>query len=284
MAKDPIIVHSLKDLRLQVWQWRGQGEVIGYVPTMGALHAGHISLIKIARENATKTIASIYVNPTQFAPGEDLDNYPRTTQEDVEKLALAGCDMVYIPKESLYYDDHSTSISVGAVGEGLETDHRPTFFDGVALVVTKLLNRVAPDLAVFGEKDYQQLCVIKRLVRDLDLPIKIIGAPIMRDEFGLALSSRNAYFDQSGLTLARQLNKILYACADKLLSGEGINNTLRSTQKLLIDEGFDSVDYLELVDKDDLTKITQSDFKKPARLLVVVRCKGIRLLDNCTVG
>lgn len=278
------IVSTLRELRAQIWEWRGLGETIGYVPTMGALHAGHLSLVKLSKSKTSKTVASIYVNPTQFAPGEDFDSYPRETKTDIEKLEAAGCDLVYIPQGSLYDDDHSTYMKVNGVGDGLETDHRPSFFEGVVLIVNKLLNRVQPDIAIFGEKDYQQLTIIRRMVRDLDMPIKIIGGSIMRDDHGLALSSRNAYFDAGGLKIARQLNVMMYECAAKIAGGAGVAETIKATKSAIIAAGFDSVDYLELADKASLEIITAQPFKTPARLLVVARCKGIRLLDNCSVG
>lgn len=280
----PLIIRSLRELRAQMWEWRGFGETIGYVPTMGALHDGHLSLIRLSKQKASKTIASIYVNPTQFAPDEDFGSYPRTTESDIEKLASVGCDAVYIPDGTLYADDHSTYMKVNGVGDGLETDHRPSFFEGVVLVVMKLLNRVQPDVAIFGEKDYQQLTIIRRMVRDMDMPVKIIGSPIMRDAHGLALSSRNSYFDTDGLKIARQLNIILHDCANKLASGDDVEPTLTDTKAAIIAAGFDSVDYLNLADADSLALITAKPFVTPARLLVVARCKGIRLLDNCPVG
>jgi pantoate--beta-alanine ligase len=280
----PLIIRSLSELRAQIWEWRGSGETIGFVPTMGALHQGHLSLIRLSRRKASKTVASIYVNPTQFAPNEDFASYPRTEDSDVEKLTRAGCDLIYIPSGSLYADDHSTYMKVNGVGDGLETDHRPSFFEGVVLVVMKLLNRTAPDYAFFGEKDYQQLTIIRRMVRDMDMPIKIIGGPIARDDDGLALSSRNAYFDEHGLAIARQLNIILYDCAAKLAGGAPIKPAIDAAKNKIIAAGFDSIDYLSLADSRSLKLITKTPFAKPARLLVVARCKTIRLLDNCAVG
>ena len=280
----PLIIRTLRELRSQMWAWRGAGETIGYVPTMGALHNGHLSLIRLSKQKTSKTIVSIYVNPTQFAPDEDFGSYPRPTDRDIEKLADMGCDAVYIPEGTIYADDHSTYLKVNGVGDGLETDHRPSFFEGVVLVVMKLLNRVQPDMAVFGEKDYQQLTIIRRMVRDMDIPVKIIGGPIIRDDHGLALSSRNAYFDTDGLEIARQLNKLMYDCAENLKSGSDVKAALAKTKAAILKAGFDSIDYLELADAASLKFITAQPFVTPARLLVVARCKGIRLLDNCAVG
>lgn len=284
MSGRPIIIRELRELRGQIWEWRGFGQSIGFVPTMGALHEGHLSLVRQAAMQAHKTVASIYVNPTQFAPGEDFEAYPRDEDDDVAKLAAAGCDLVYIPRPgSMYFEDHSTHVSVGGVAEGLETDHRPTFFDGVALVVTKLLNRVAPDIAVFGEKDYQQLATIRRLVHDLDIPVRILGVPIARDDHGLALSSRNKYFDDEGLNIARQLNKIMFECARHVRMGYDISLAIEEARRDLITAGFERVDYISLADPETLDIIGTPQLSGAARLLVAVHCKGVRLIDNCAV-
>ncbi len=281
---DPITVRKQLDLRGQIWEWRGLGQTIAYVPTMGALHEGHLSLVRLAKQKADKVVVSIFVNPTQFAPGEDFESYPRTEDADVKKLASVGCDLVYIPRKgSMYNAHHATKINVGGVADGLETDHRPTFFDGVALVVTKLLNRVAPDYAIFGEKDYQQLATIRRLVADLDMPIQIIGAPIARDNHGLALSSRNEYFDDQGLAIARKLNLIMAECSQQIRSGKDIGEAVSQATSALIDAGFSEVDYVSLADPETLEIITSGQYSKPLRLLIAAHCKGVRLIDNCAV-
>jgi pantoate--beta-alanine ligase len=255
-----------------------------FVPTMGALHDGHLSLVRIAKRAADKVVVSIFVNPTQFAPGEDFEAYPRDIHADLEQLAQEGVDLVYLPQTaSMYPDDHSTQIIVEDVGEGLETDFRPTFFHGVALVVAKLFNRVRPDFAIFGEKDYQQLAVIRRMVRDLDMPIEIIGAPIARDDQGLALSSRNRYFDADGLAVARQLNQIMFATRDDLLAGSDVQPRLVKAQKDLLTAGFSNVDYVALADANSLALQTDGGINKPLRLLIAAHCKGVRLIDNCSV-
>lgn len=281
---NPKIVRTQFDLRGQIWEWRGLGQSIAYVPTMGALHEGHLSLVRLAREKAHKVVVSIFVNPTQFAPGEDFEAYPRTEKADVEKLKSAGCDLVYIPRrDSMYNAHHATHIKVGGVADGLETDHRPTFFEGVALVVTKLLNRVAPDYAIFGEKDYQQLATIRRLVKDLDMPVQIIGAPIARDEHGLALSSRNQYFDEQGLALARNLNVIMKKCVERIHMGHDVGRAAEQARQDLLDAGYSSVDYVSVADPDTLEIVTTGQHTKPLRLLVAAHCKGVRLIDNCAV-
>ncbi len=284
MAETIKIIRSERGIRGQVWEYRGLGETTAFVPTMGALHDGHMSLIRLAKKKADRVIASIYVNPTQFAPGEDFDAYPRTEKHDVALLKAEGADVVYIPKPSSMYDvHHATKIKVGGVAEGLETDHRPTFFDGVALVVTKLLNRVAPDYAIFGEKDYQQLATIRRLVEDLDMPIKIIGAKIARDEHGLALSSRNKYFDAEGLKIARRLNEIMRSCALQMSKGENVNLAMDRSKKALLAAGFSSVDYVEVRSPNSLTVLEGGILNGPARLLVAAHCRGVRLIDNFPV-
>ncbi len=281
---NPKIVRTQFDLRGQIWEWRGLGQSIAYVPTMGALHEGHLSLVRLAREKAHKVVVSIFVNPTQFAPGEDFEAYPRTEKADVEKLKSAGCDLVYIPRrDSMYNAHHATHIKVGGVADGLETDHRPTFFEGVALVVTKLLNRVAPDYAIFGEKDYQQLATIRRLVKDLDMPVQIIGAPIARDEHGLALSSRNQYFDEQGLDLARNLNVIMKKCVERIHMGHDVGRAAEQAKQDLLGAGYSSVDYVSVADPDTLEIVTTGQHTKPLRLLVAAHCKGVRLIDNCAV-
>lgn len=281
---EPIILRTQKGLRGQIWEWRGHGNTIAFVPTMGALHEGHLSLVRLAKKKASKVVVSIFVNPTQFAPGEDFESYPRTEKDDVAKLASVGCNMVYVPRKgSMYNAHHATHIKVGGVAENLETDHRPTFFEGVALVVTKLLNRVAPDIAIFGEKDYQQLATIRRLVADLDMPVKIIGAPIARDEHGLALSSRNQYFDTDGLKKARALNLIMFDCAQSLKKGAEISEATQNAKQALLDVGYSSVDYISVACAKSLEIKISGKVDKPMRLLIAAHCEGVRLIDNCAV-
>ena len=284
MSEKIKIVRAERTLRGRIWEYRGAGETIAFVPTMGALHEGHMTLVKLAKKKADRVVVSIYVNPTQFAPGEDFQAYPRTEKSDVDMLRAEGVDLVYIPKpESMYDVHHATKINVGGVAEGLETDHRPTFFDGVALVVTKLLNRVVPDIAIFGEKDYQQLATIRRLVEDLDMPIKILGAKIARDEYGLALSSRNKYFDEGGLKVARRLNEIMRFCALQMSKGENVDQATDRAAKALLTAGFSSVDYVEVRSPNSLTVLEGGVLNGPARLLVAAHCKGVRLIDNFPV-
>ncbi|WP_292650790.1 pantoate--beta-alanine ligase, partial [Mesorhizobium sp.] len=216
----PLVVDSVAALRAQIRDWRRDGLSVAMVPTMGALHDGHISLVEIALEKAERCVVSIFVNPTQFAPSEDLDKYPRQLARDLDRLAEAGAQLVFTPDVAeMYPAGFATKISVGGPAAGLESDFRPTFFDGVATVVAKLFLQALPDCAVFGEKDYQQLCVVRQLCRDLDLPVDIIGAPTVRDAHGLAMSSRNAYLSEAELEVARQLNVILRRAAVALAAG-----------------------------------------------------------------
>jgi pantoate--beta-alanine ligase len=278
-------VETLTALRARMDGYGADRARTALVPTMGALHEGHLSLVRIAKRVADRVIVSIFVNPTQFAPGEDFEAYPRDMQADLKLLAQEGVDLVYLPsRPSMYQDDHSTSLIIGGVGDGLETDHRPTFFHGVALVVNKLFNRVRPDIAVFGEKDFQQLAVIRRMVRDLDMPVEIIGAPIARDAQGLALSSRNRYFDAEALAVARQLNRILFDARDHLQTGADVATTLQHTHRNILDSGFSDVDYVSLADATSLNLQNEGVVTDKSRLLIAAHCRGVRLIDNCAVN
>ncbi|PHQ68239.1 MAG: pantoate--beta-alanine ligase [Robiginitomaculum sp.] len=280
------IIKSETDLRAQIRHWRnrdsGSAKTIALVPTMGALHAGHISLITKAKTHATKVVASIYINETQFAEGEDKNTYPRDHERDCEMLKAAGCDLVYIP-EKMYGAHHTTTVNVGGPALGLETDHRAHFFGGVALIVTKLLNRVQPDVAIFGEKDYQQLLTIRRLVSDLDMPVRILGAPIMREPDGLAMSSRNLYFDDVGREIAGKLNIIMQSCAEDIAGGADIKTATEKSTLHIIKSGFDSVDYVAVADTNSLELLSGKLENRPARLLIAAHCKGVRLIDNCRI-
>jgi pantoate--beta-alanine ligase len=221
-----------------VQRWKAQGLSVAFVPTMGALHDGHLSLVELALTKAERCVVSIFVNPTQFAPHEDFDSYPRDVVRDLAKLQHAGVHMAYTPDEAQIYPDgdKSSEIKAGAAAQGLESDFRPHFFDGVVNVVSRLFAQVQPDIAIFGEKDFQQLQVITEMVETLALPIQIIGAPIARDKEGLALSSRNAYLSADELAIARQLNKILRGAAQ---SGD-----MDAATQALLNAGFDKVDYV----------------------------------------
>jgi pantoate--beta-alanine ligase len=277
-------VTSISALRTRVKTWRSDGLTIGFVPTMGALHEGHLSLVRLARAHCDKVIASIFVNPAQFAPGEDFAAYPRTFLDDAEKLQGEACDMIYAPDDSVMYPDGFVSeVSVGGPAEGLESAARPHFFKGVATVVAKLLNQVRPDIAVFGEKDYQQLLVIRRLARDLDLDVDIMAGPIAREADGLALSSRNAYLGEAAREQAAQLFAILNTCADALKSGAGRADA-EAEARAAAAEAFDSVDYIEARDPNSLAPLPDGPLSAPARLLAAVRLGEVRLIDNIAVS
>jgi pantoate--beta-alanine ligase len=253
---------------------------IGMVPTMGALHAGHVSLVEEARKQAGHVLVSIFVNPAQFAPNEDFDSYPRTLDADLKKLD-GQADIVFTPTaREIYPDGFATSISVGGPSAGLETDFRPHFFAGVAAVVAKLLIAAMPDVAVFGEKDYQQLLVIRRLVRDLALPVEITGAATLREADGLALSSRNAYLDPADRKIAARLNVILKDAAAQARTGD-----LRAAEATAIEAlwkaGFSHVDYVAIRDAQTLEHITVLD--RPARILAAAKVGKTRLIDNMSI-
>lgn len=277
----PLVLDTVATLRAQVQEWRRQGLRIALIPTMGALHDGHISLVDIARERADRCIVSIFVNPTQFAPSEDLDKYPRQLALDLERLRQAGADLAFTPTAGeMYPAGFATRIIVDGPSSGLETDFRPTFFQGVATVVAKLLLQAAPDIAVFGEKDYQQLCVVRRLCRDLDLPAEIIGAPTVRDAHGLAMSSRNAYLGAAELGIARRLNAILRDAARALAGGADPLGTTAAAAKALIQAGFAKVDYVEARESGTLGHWQSG---RDGRLLAAAWLGGTRLIDNVEI-
>ena len=224
---------------------RAQGMIIGYVPTMGALHDGHLSLVRMAREEADLVGVSVFVNPTQFAPHEDFDAYPRQEEHDLSLLEREGAAFVFLPsRDELYADGYESAVAPGPAAEGLESDFRPHFFGGVVNVVYRLFSAVRPDIAVFGEKDFQQLQVIKEMVAAQGLPIRIAGGPIVRDAHGLALSSRNAYLSPEELRVARTLNQVLYDAASSIRNGEAPDDVCAGAAQSLVDHGFTSVDYV----------------------------------------
>jgi pantoate--beta-alanine ligase len=272
------------ELRERVARWRAAGRSVAVAPTMGALHAGHLSLITSAKNRADHAIASLFVNPTQFAPSEDFDAYPRDELNDAILLAAAGCDLLYAPAvEEIYPAGFATSVTVNGVSSSMEGAARPTHFTGVATVVAKLLIQCAADVAVFGEKDYQQLQVIRRLVVDLDLPTRIVGAPIIRADDGLALSSRNAYLTEAERAIAPELYRALNAAGRSLASGASVASVEAEGGAALLAAGFQAIDYFEVRDPDDLTRLGPDPIKTPARILATVRLGRTRLLDNVAV-
>lgn len=277
------VARTIAALRETVSGWRRQGFTVGFVPTMGALHDGHLSLVREARQRADKVVASVFVNPTQFAPTEDLDAYPRQEARDAELLAGAGCDLLYAPSAAeMYPDGVTTTISVGAPAEGLEGAFRPQMFGGVALVVSKLLHQVQPDVAVFGEKDWQQLMVVRRMVRDLDMPVQIIGLATARDGHGLALSSRNAYLSEAELQTARRLNGVLAEAGAKAAQGGSVADAEAWAEAALKAAGFDTIDYVAIRRADDLSPF-DGGLDGPARILAAAKIGRTRLIDNMAV-
>ena len=266
-------VNELAELRAAVRALRKDGATVALVPTMGALHAGHLALVAAARRIGARVVASIFVNPKQFGPAEDLARYPRQEGADAVMLAEAGCDLLWLPSpETVYPPGFATNVSVGGVSEQFDGAARPGHFDGVATVVLKLLNQVAPDLALFGEKDWQQLQVVRRLVTDLDLAVEIVGVPTVREADGLALSSRNAYLSADERARAAALPRALAAVA----AGEASPEQARAA---LTAAGF-AVDYLALADAATLGEPVAD---RPRRLLAAARIGSTRLIDNVPV-
>ena len=278
-------VRTVSALRAQVAAWRAAGERVALIPTMGALHAGHLSLVTLGRERADRTVASLFVNPTQFAPHEDFEAYPRDEAADAAKLAGAGCDLLFAPSvEEMYAPGFSTTITVTGVSAPMDGAARPHHFAGVATVVAKLLIQARPDVAVFGQKDYQQLQVIRRMALDLDLPTEIIGAPTVRAGEGLALSSRNVYLSAAEREIAASLNVVLLNLARALAQGEPAAPAEAEALEALIAAGFDQVDYIEARHADDLSRLGPGPIgDAPARVLAAVRLGKTRLIDNRAV-
>jgi len=276
------IIREKAALRAAVAELCADGGPVALVPTMGALHAGHAALIAEARRRARHVVASIFVNPLQFGANEDLANYPRREGSDVRLLEEAGCAILWAPSPSeMYPEGFATRVDVAGVSEGLCGDARPGHFQGVATVVTKLLGQVRPDVAVFGEKDYQQLAVIRRLVADLDLDVEIVGVPTERDADGLALSSRNAYLSDEERGAARALPRALGEAAQAIASGGAVADAIERARSRLEAAGFQRIDYLELRDAETLAPMERLD--RPARLLAAALLGRTRLIDNLPV-
>lgn len=272
------IITTVAELRAALGQLKPAR--IGLVPTMGALHAGHVSLVQEAKKHCDHVVVSIFVNPTQFAPHEDFDAYPRTLDADLKTLADSAAIVFAPTAREIYPDGFATTITVGGPSAGLETDFRPHFFGGVATVVAKLLLAALPDVAMFGEKDYQQLLVVRRLVRDLALPVTIIGVPTLREADGLAMSSRNAYLSAEERRIAASLNVILKETIAKARNGD-----LRAAEAAAIEAlwkaGFGHVDYVAIRDAESLDHITA--LERPARILAAVKVGNTRLIDNMAI-
>ena len=283
MATALKILRSVPSLRRALEPYRRAGSSIALVPTMGALHRGHMALVKDARRRAKRVVVSIFVNPTQFAPHEDFASYPRSFTTDLKALRTGNVDLVWAPAmEAMYPDGFATRLAPeGPAKAGLEDEFRPHFFGGVATVVAKLFTQVSPDLALFGQKDYQQLRVITQMAKDLDLPVKVIGVPTVREPDGLALSSRNVYLSSGERAVAPMLYKVLKGCASRIKSGEKIDRVL-NVGRIEVDLAGFSLDYLEA--RHALTLAPVTSLKEgPVRLLIAARLGKTRLIDNVAV-
>jgi pantoate--beta-alanine ligase len=283
MAIRPTIVRTLPALRRTVASYRKAGQTIALVPTMGALHRGHLKLVSEARARARRVVVSIFVNPTQFAPHEDFGSYPRTFASDIKALREAGADLVWAPTPPVMYpESFATRIEPAGVAKAaLEDKYRPHFFGGVATVVAKLFTQVTPDVAMFGQKDYQQLRVVTQMAKDLDLPVKVVGIPTVREKDGLALSSRNAYLSAEERAVAPTLARVLKAAAVRIKKGEPIARVLEDGLAEITAAGF-VVDYLEARHALTLQPIAARK-DGPIRLLVAARLGKTRLIDNIAV-
>lgn len=282
----PVVVRSVAELRRTVGAWRKAGERVAMVPTMGALHEGHLSLVRLGLERAERVVVSIFVNPTQFAPNEDFSTYPRTEARDLDLLELLSTDLVFAPSPAeMYPAGFATRIAPAGAAEGLESDFRPHFFTGVATVVAKLLIACGPDLAVFGEKDFQQLAVVRQLVRDLGLPVEILGAPTVRENDGLAMSSRNAYLSAQEREVAPVLHAVIRDVADTVRRGGDLAGALAVGRARIFEAGFRDIDYLEVRDAATLARWGGSSAapRTPLRVLGAAWLGRTRLIDNCAV-
>jgi pantoate--beta-alanine ligase len=283
MAGRPTVVRTIKALRRAVELYRRGGGKVALVPTMGALHAGHLALVREAKRRARRVVVSIFVNPTQFAPTEDFASYPRNFASDVTALREAKADLIWAPPATVMYPDgFATRIEPqGAALAGLEDKFRPHFFGGVATVVAKLFTQVEPDFALFGEKDYQQLCVIRRMAKDLDLPLTVVGVKTVREKDGLAMSSRNAYLSAGERSAAPLLHRVLKGCASRIKRGEPIAGVLDAGRREIDVAGF-ALDYLDARHAVTLAPVSSPD-DGPIRLLVAAKIGKTRLIDNIAV-
>jgi len=276
------IIRQLSGLRERTKLIRESGRSIALVPTMGALHDGHMALVELAKRQADHVIVSLFVNPRQFGPNEDFEKYPRSEEADAARLADAGVTSLWMPPVSeVYPDGFSTSVVVAGLDNVLCGAARPGHFEGVATIVAKLLNQVRPDVAVFGEKDWQQLVIIRRMVRDLDMDVELVGMPILRDTDGLALSSRNAYLSEAERKTALALPQALRRAAAGIESGGAIERALAAAKAEILSAGFGTVDYVALVDAGSLQPLVTLD--REARLLGAARIGATRLIDNFPV-
>jgi pantoate--beta-alanine ligase len=273
-------VRTADDLRRQVASWRAEGRSIGFVPTMGALHEGHLSLVRLAHERADRVVTSVFVNPAQFGPNEDFGRYPRQPEADAAMLAGAGCDLLFLPDvDTIYPPGHATFVEPGGAAEGLEGACRPGHFRGVATVVCALFNLVRADVAVFGEKDAQQLAVIRQMVRDLHLPVEIVPAPTVREADGLAMSSRNAYLSPEERRAAAVLHRSLQTARERIEAGERRADDVRRRMREVLDgEPLAKTEYAEIVDAESFRPV--ETLAGRLVLPLAVRVGGTRLIDN----
>ncbi|HEX7375475.1 MAG TPA: pantoate--beta-alanine ligase [Pirellulales bacterium] len=279
-----LVVKEKHELRTAIRRARQAGRTIGLAPTMGALHAGHVSLVEAARAAGDFVTATIFVNPTQFGPHEDFERYPRTLEADLKALDAAGADLVFVPDRSeVYRPEHATFVTVGGVAEPLEGAARPGHFQGVATVVLKLFNMVAPDRAYFGQKDYQQTLVVRRMTADLDLPIEIRVCPTIREPDGLAMSSRNAYLTGNERRQATVLYRSLKRAQELVKGGQTSADAVRQAMRSSFAETPDvAIEYMALADRDTLAELAQID--RPAVAAVAARVGKTRLIDNVFLG
>ena len=278
------VIRSVRELREQVTKWRTAGLKVGLVPTMGALHKGHLSLVDAISTKVDRIVVSIFVNPKQFGENEDLGAYPRQEAEDRRKLAASTkTNLVFAPPTpEMYPKGHVTNVTLSGITEILEGAERPGHFDGVATIVTKLLLQALPDVAIFGEKDYQQLAVIRQFARDLDIPVEIMAGKLIREEDGLAYSSRNAYLSDDERKTAGQFNIILKELVSEVVTGTALRTAEKLATDKLLAQGFEAVDYVSIVD--GATLLPLETLEENARVLAVARIGGVRLLDNMAVS
>lgn len=277
-----LVARTIASLRATVAEWKKRGQKIALVPTMGALHEAHLTLLRSAKSQADRTIVSVFVNPAQFNDAADLANYPRTDAQDEALLVRENADLMFLPPPGeVYPPGYATTVTVKDVSEGLCGTFRPGHFEGVATVVAKLFNQTQADIAFFGEKDYQQLHVIRRMARDLDIPVTIVGHPTVRESDGLAMSSRNTRLSLAQRQQAPKLSQALFRAARAINQGRPVQATLAETARSLVDAGFSTVEYLELRAESTLRPLTAPS--EPARLLAAAILGSVRLIDNVAV-
>lgn len=278
----PLILRTLDELRATVARWKAAGETVAVVPTMGALHPGHLSLVEAAHVQCDRVIVTIFVNPKQFNNHDDLENYPRTEESDAQKLAPYRCDLIYVPNGAqMYPDGFATTVSVQGLTNCLCGSHRAGHFDGVSTVVAKLFLQTQADFAFFGEKDFQQLQVVRRMVHDLNIPITVIGCITVRELDGLAMSSRNLHLSDQARKIAPILNKVMRGIVDGLNKGQTFSRLHAIALSSLDSAGFGTVEYLELRASGNLSLLDRPN--QPARLFAAVQLDGVRLIDNLPV-